>query len=327
MRAVPEGHTPARYDGRAAELFKVYLQNVALTVATLGVYRFWARVRMTRYRYQHTAFGGARFDYHATGREKLVGFLKGMLVLAPSVAGLWLLHDALVPHYGDDTAFTVSMWSFLLLLFLLRPLIVVGSQRFNLSRTSWCNVRFRFAGRIGAAYGLYLRDLVLMVVTLGIYSFWHQCNVRRFKLKHTRLGDLEFDYRGDGSQLFGITLGGTLLCYVTAGIYAPWLIARLHRYHLEHTYVRGHRFRSRLTGGHVLSVGAPALLVSIVTLGLALPWALDRWYRLLTDTTSFPQPIDVDRLRALPDTQASPVLEGVGEAGEALSGLGDLFGG
>ncbi|MEM8813756.1 MAG: DUF898 family protein, partial [Pseudomonadota bacterium] len=54
----------------ANELFKIYLQNIVFTVLTLGVYRFWARVRNRRFHYLHTEFAGGRFDYHATGREK-----------------------------------------------------------------------------------------------------------------------------------------------------------------------------------------------------------------------------------------------------------------
>jgi uncharacterized membrane protein YjgN (DUF898 family) len=326
MRHVRKGHTHARYDGRTRELFVVYLQNIVLTVLTLGVYRFWAKVRMTRHRYQHTTFADGRFDYHATGGEKFAGFVKGMLILAPVVGGLYVLYRALVPELGDDTAFAVALWSFVLILFLLRPLILVGSQRFNLSRTSWSNLRFRFTGQVGPAYRLYLRDLLLMVLTLGIYSFWHQCNVRSFRMEHTRIGDLRFGFRGSGGELLGFSLAGILLSYLTLGIYLPWYIARLHRFHVHNTTLQGRSFHSQLRGGHVLSVGAPALLAIVLTAGLAIPWALTRWWRLVTDTTSYPAAIDVERLRAIHDAGAGAAAEGIGEAGEVLSELGDLFG-
>lgn len=326
LRSVPEGELPARYDGRAAELFRIYLQNVVLTVVTLGVYRFWAKVRVRRYRYQHTAFADGRFDYHATGREKFIGFLKGMVLLLPLVGGAYALYRALAPDLGEDLASTVAFWSFLLVMFLLRPLILVASQRYNLSRTSWNNLRLRFTGRVGRAYGIYAFDLVLIIGTLGVYFPWHLVRVREFRMRHTMLGDRRFGFRFTGDELFRILFGGTLLCYLTLGFYVPWHIARLHRFHTENTTFHGHRLRSRLTGRQVMAMGAPAVLLSVLTLGLAIPWLLDRWYRLITDTTSYEGTIDVDELRSIQDAQASALIEGLGESGDALSEVGDLFG-
>ena len=180
---------------------------------------------------------------------------------------------------------------------------------------------------MGDAYRLYLTDLVLIGLTFGIYTIWHQCNVRRFRLRHTRMGDVGFDYRGNGAELFGISLSGGILSYLTLGIYLPWHIARLLRFHMENTTFRRHAFQSRLTGGQVLSVGAPAILAIILTLGLAIPWALNRWYRLVTNTTSYPGPIDLDELRSIHDESAGAMLEGVGEAGDAIAEIGELFGG
>ncbi len=323
LEYVPKGHTPARYDGRAGDLFRIYLQNVVLTVLTLGIYKFWAKVRMTRYHHQHTSFAGGRFDYHATGAEKFAGFCKGMLILAPLAGAIYLACQLLVP---PEAAFAVGFWAFVLVLFLLRPLILVASQRFNLSRTTWSNLRLRFTGRVGAAYRLYLTDLLLIVCTLGIYTVWHQCNVRRFRMRHTQLGDHKFGYHGQGGELFAISVGGMLLCYLTLGLYVPWYIAGMHRFHVTNTSFDGRRFQSRLRGGHVVALGAPALLAIVLTLGLAIPWALNRWWRLTTDTTSYAGAIDVDKLRAVHDAGAAATIEGVGEAGEALAELGDLLG-
>ena len=76
-----------------------------------------------------------------------------------------------------------------------------------------------------------------------------------------------------------------------------------------------------------MAMGAPAVLFSVLTLGLAIPWMLDRWYRLITDTTSYEGPIDADELRSIHDARSSALIEGLGESGDALSEVGDLFGG
>src|SRR5262245_23001105 len=160
--AAPTTVRPFRFDGDAGDLFVLYLKNIALTLLTLGLYRFWAAVALRRYSYRQTQFHDGRFDYHATGKEKFLGFLKGLLLLSPVLAGLAVLyHVVLKQRFTGEEAFAISLYLFFLLMFVLRPLIVVGAARFNLSRTSWNAVRFRFDGRVGEAYRLYLRDLLL----------------------------------------------------------------------------------------------------------------------------------------------------------------------
>ena len=71
----------------------------------------------------------------------------------------------------------------------------------------------------------------------------------------------------------------------------------------------------------------PPRTLRVVTLGLAIPFAVNRWYRLTAETTSFASAIDIDELESIQDAAASPVIEGLGEAGDALAEIGDLFGG
>ena len=73
-------------------------------------------------------------------------------------------------------------------------------------------------------------------------------------------------------------------------------------------------------------MGAPAMLAVVLTLGLALPWALNRWYQLTTNTTSHPDAVDLDELASIHDARSSALLEGVGEAGDALAEIGEMFG-
>ncbi|QDV07945.1 Tetratricopeptide repeat protein [Planctomycetes bacterium Poly30] len=319
------GIQPA-YDGPHKELFTIYLQNVALTLLTLGVYRFWAKVRTRRFHLTHTVFADGRFDYHATGQEKFVGFLKGMAILVPFGYAYYRASQWVDAHPTEVFAQIGLNYGLFFGLVLIRPLALVGAQRFNLARTSWNNLRFRFTGTLKGAYGLYLRDAFLIIFSLGIYWSWHLCNVKRFKLSHTKLGEERGDFTGDGSTLFGIQLVGYFASILTLGLYVPWYLAARHRFWTEHTKFMRKRFHSTLSGKAVLAVGGPGLLASIFTLGLAIPWAVTRWRRMIAATTLYSGQIDHETLASIQDHEATSTLEGIGEAGELFGEIGDLFG-
>jgi uncharacterized membrane protein YjgN (DUF898 family) len=59
-----------------------------------------------------------------------------------------------------------------------------------------------YDGKLSELYGIYLRHLVLMVVTLGWSRFWGRTRIRRYLWNHFAvLGD-RFEYRGRGIELF-----------------------------------------------------------------------------------------------------------------------------
>ncbi len=59
-----------------------------------------------------------------------------------------------------------------------------------------------YDGKLGELYGIYLRHLVLMVLTLGWSRFWGRTRLRRYLWSHfSILGD-RLEYRGRGLELF-----------------------------------------------------------------------------------------------------------------------------
>ncbi len=320
--------SPFRFDGRGSDLLLLYLKNLVLTLLTLGIYRFWARVAVYRWVYQHTSFHGARFDYHATGKEKFIGFLKGLLLLSPVVLLLFLLHGLLTSEgVPSELAFILCLYGFFFLMFLLRPLLLVGSLRYNLARTSWSGLRFRFDGRVKECYALYLRDLLFMILTLGFYWSWHHVKVRSFKAHHTLFGGDRFEFRGSGLEFLGLFIGGTMLCYMTFGLFIPWYIAWLTAFQIDNLWFQGKRFKSRLDGLKVLQVLLIGLVVTIGTLGIGLPWAIKNYLEMYVNTIEYTGKLDLDALKGGFDPKASAFVEGIGEAGDALEALAEFFGG
>ena len=64
------------FTGEGREYFRVWIVNLALSVATLGVYSAWAKVRRLQFFYRHTRLDGASFDFHG----QPLAILKGRIV-------------------------------------------------------------------------------------------------------------------------------------------------------------------------------------------------------------------------------------------------------
>ena len=141
-----------RFEGRGGEYFRIWIVNVLLTIVTLSVYYPWAKVRTRRYFLASTTLEGRGFDYHATGRQLLPGYLISVVLVL-----LFVGAQAVFPLAGPVLG---------LVLLLAGPWIVWRSVSFNMRMTSFSNVRFGFDGTAGGAYASYLLWPLLLVAAV-----------------------------------------------------------------------------------------------------------------------------------------------------------------
>jgi uncharacterized membrane protein YjgN (DUF898 family) len=73
------------FKGTGGELFKVSLVNMLLMLLTLGFYYPWAKVKMTKYIYHNTLLADSPFEYHATPKQILMGYLKSIAFYSRSL--------------------------------------------------------------------------------------------------------------------------------------------------------------------------------------------------------------------------------------------------
>ena len=70
----------------------------------------------------------------------------------------------------------------------------------------------RYDGRVGQLYGIFLLNLLLTLVTLGIYRFWAMTRVRRYLWSRLQFQERRLEYTGTGGELFlGFLLAGLVL--------------------------------------------------------------------------------------------------------------------
>jgi len=129
---------PFEFTGDGAEYFRIWVINLLLTLATLGIYSAWAKVRKARYFWQNTRLAGHPFDFH--GRPAAI--LRGrILVVVMLLAYSWSFQFSLAAGVVTLTILGV-----------LAPWLFLKAQQFRLYNTSHRGLRFGFPARLRDAY-------------------------------------------------------------------------------------------------------------------------------------------------------------------------------
>jgi Predicted membrane protein len=163
-----------------------------------------------------------------------------------------------------------------------------------------------FDGRRGPLFRLCLVNLLLTIVTFGVYRFWARTHVRRYFWSHTRIGTDRFEYTGTGLELLigflifvaAVTIPGVvleLLAPMVASYLGTWhamafsaglqilyaiglpcliwvAVYRMWRYRLSRTLWRGIRFH---LGGSTWAFVVRSIkrsIIVILTLGIGWPY-------------------------------------------------------
>jgi uncharacterized membrane protein YjgN (DUF898 family) len=175
-----------------------------------------------------------------------------------------------------------------------------------------------YDGKLGELYGIFIKNVLLQILTLGIYRFWATTNNRRYIWSRMRFQDERFEYTGTGGELFkGFLLAiaiifGAGLCavvlsvvvravtrsaalaslpilvlYLAIAVIAAGAFFSAQRYRLSRTQWCG--IRGGMTGSS-WAYGVRAFLfglLSVVTLGQMAPWTSMRLAERRINASSF----------------------------------------
>jgi uncharacterized membrane protein YjgN (DUF898 family) len=306
------GSRHAVFRGSGSSLFGIHVVNALLILATLGIYYFWAKVRVRNYLWSETEFEGDRFAYHGTGRELIIGFAKASLFFFVPATLLNMLPE-LTGASPVMIVITRMLVSILAAVFI--PVAIVGARRYRLSRTSWRGIRFSFRGATREFAGLWIRGWMLTSFTFGFYYPSFVTNQHRFLTSHTWFGSQRFSFDGRGRDLMGVWLATVVLFVPTLGLSWFWFAAKRQRYYAEHTRVAGGRFRSTVTAPQLAWLTISTWVGLICTVGLAWPWLTARKMRRNFAWLSLDGPVALDSITQ----QAQQVTA----TGEGLAGFFD----
>ncbi len=339
---------PLEFTGNAKEYFGIWIINILLIIATLGIYSPWAKVRNHRYFYGNTILNGAGFDYLASP----IAILKGWAIAAVLLA-IYFGFSSILPPL--QLAFGIA---FLLAL----PWLVVKAMRFRLHNTAYRNIRFNFAGDYGKAIGIYTGLLVAMPFTLGMIYPFYMHRQTQFIVDNSQYGRSSFKFLARAGDFYAIymmlllvfvvitaVIGGIITALapsIAPLIFGPSadqgaatqqigmlmqlflvpLMLSVYLFAFSYTQSRignltwnnlqldQHRFKSTLTTLGLMGLYLTNILAIIFSLGLATPWAKVRTIRYRIGHLSFMPHGDLDNYVQGLANNTSAIGEQIGDA-------------
>lgn len=153
--------------------------------------------------------------------------------------------------------------------------------------------RVSFTGRASEYFGIWIVNVLLTIITLGIYSAWAKVRRNRYFYGNTVLLGRAFEYHARGLQiLIGrlIVVGGLIVLNVIAIVVPilallptvvvlvalPWLVAKGLRFTARVTSYRNVRFDFVGGAGGAFKAFILGGLLAVITLGVLAPLA-SRW--------------------------------------------------
>ena len=170
---------------------------------------------------------------------------------------------------------------------------IVGSDSGPIETTRQRPAKVQFSGQAGEFFGIWIVNLLLSIVTLGIYSAWAKVRTTQYFYGHTRIEQQPFRYLATPMQIlkgriiaviiFALFTVASMLSPVLAVLLAmlfmfasPWLIVQSLKFNMRMTSYRNVRFAFH--GDYVGALKYFVLLpvLSVFTLYLAMPWVLKK---------------------------------------------------
>jgi uncharacterized membrane protein YjgN (DUF898 family) len=154
-------------------------------------------------------------------------------------------------------------------------------------------VPVRFTGSGAEYFGIWIVNLLLTIVTIGIYSAWAKVRRLQYFYRHTELAGSSFDFHGSPIKILigrlvalvmliaynytvRIQSVWTLAVVGGIGLIMPWLLRNSLRFRLFNTSWRGVRFHFRGTVGRAYRVFLLYGILSFITLYILAPFMHQR---------------------------------------------------
>lgn len=161
-----------------------------------------------------------------------------------------------------------------------------------------------FTGKAGEFFSIWIVNLLLSIVTLGIYSAWAKVRTHRYFYGNTEIDGHHFSYLADpiailkGRIIAAILFGAyfatsalypvvSLVLLLIIFILTPFLVVLSLRFNMKMTAYRNVRFSFRGNFGDAFVYFVLLPFASVFTLYLLMPFALKKMDEFLVDEMNF----------------------------------------
>ena len=297
------------FAGKGGTYFSVVIVNWLLTVVTLGLYYPWAKEKQLKYLYSHAKLNNDSFSFNGTGKEMFIGFIKTILLfgLLFSIPVVFALLE--MPFIGLALFYAIFLF--------LIPLIIHGSYRYRMSRTSWRGIRFGYRGEKLKLGMDFFKWVLLTLLTLGIYGAWLVVNLRTYIISNIRLGQLKFKYEGSGGDLLLINIKGYFLSIFTFGIYWFWWQKDRFEFFVNGISIHNENekltVKSTATGFDIFKLMIGNVFILIFTLGIGYPWVVIRKFNFAINNIVVEGDVDLDKIIQTEENYTDALGEDMGD--------------
>jgi len=165
-------------------------------------------------------------------------------------------------------------------------------------------IPFEFKGNGSEYFRIWVVNILLSIVTLGIYSAWAKVRRKQYFYGNTRVNGAGFEYLGNPAKILkGRLIIGSLLIITGAtshffpmihfplvlvlGVFAPWLIIRSLMFNAHNSAWRNIRFGFKASYGQAFKAYVLWPVLAMLTLGCLSPYAFCRQKKFLVENSSF----------------------------------------
>jgi uncharacterized membrane protein YjgN (DUF898 family) len=178
------------------------------------------------------------------------------------------------------------------------------SQNFNGNTQGYVTNNIEFLGKASTFFGIWIVNVLLSIITLGIYSAWATVRTNNYFYSNTKLDGHVFSYLAKPLQI----LRGRILAIIFFVIYAlvtnfnpvlgiilslllliamPWIIVQSLRFNNRMISYRNVRFDFHGTYGGAFVHFVLLPILGVITLYLAMPWVLKKMKSFVLSNTSY----------------------------------------
>jgi uncharacterized membrane protein YjgN (DUF898 family) len=165
-------------------------------------------------------------------------------------------------------------------------------------------VPFKFTGDTYEYFRIWIVNVFLTLITLGIYSAWAKVRTKRYFYANTSVASSTFEYLANPKAIlkgrlivaFGVIIGTTIAYSVAGGVLWlfvgfllawPWLTVTTLRFNARNSAYRNIRFSFRGTTGQALATYFKGYLIVLVTLGIGYYYFAWMRHRFRVDNSRF----------------------------------------